>query len=188
LPSYLKYGLKSSSDYKKQFREKPDIPAIGVMGLFDIYRDNVYFVWEGNLKVIKINIASGYIEPKPFGMQPPYYIKPHASEKLLEARSKRDKNVIVNERARMSYVRNIFVSSKYILVIYEGPINQGNASNFRIQFYTFDGDFIKDAPIQGQPGHSMWFGKDENILYSLSSKSSSEDDRNYLILKYQIYE
>lgn len=187
LPSYRKYGLQSFKEYEIQNRSKSVIPVIGIRGFFDINRDEVYFVWEGNLKIIKLNIVSGGIDTNTFGIQPPHYIKPYASENLLEARKKEDFNVIQKELAKMSYVRNIFVNSKDILVIYEGPVKQSSATNFRMQFYTLDGNFIKEVLVPGQFDNKMWFDKDMHILYSLSRRSDTFGE-HYFILKYEIHE
>lgn len=188
LPSYTKYGLNSFHEYEKKYRGNLDIPAIGVKGWFDINKDDAYFIWEGDLKVIKLNVISGEINPKSFGMKPPHYIKPYASENLLSYRGPKYLDLTRVERTKMSYVRNIFISSKYLLVIYEGPFKQDNGANFRLQFYTFDGDFIKEVPIPGAPDHKMWFDKGGNILYSLCGSNASGVRKDYFILKYQIVE
>ena len=188
LPSYLKYGLNSPHDYEIKYRGKLDIPAIGIKGWFDIHRDDAYFMWEGNLKVIKLNVVSGEIHPKSFGMKPPHYIKPYASENLLRFRGPQHLNLAGVERKKMSYVRNIFVSSKYVLVIYEGPIKQDSGANFWLQFYTLDGDNIKEVPIPGAPDHKMWFDKDRDIIYSLCGNKTNTSGEEYFILKYKIVE
>jgi hypothetical protein len=187
LPSYYKYGLESIQEYENQYRKKPDIPVIGINGLFDIYGDYAYFVWEGNLRIIKINIISREIDVKPFGMQPPHYVKPFASQKLVDSLRKRDIKMHESERMKMSYVKNIFTSSKYVLVIYEGPLNKDKKSNLWIQFYTLDGNFIRDVPIPGKPGSRMWFDKQRHILYFLSDGSDTSGV-HYFIYKHEIFE
>lgn len=184
LPSYIKFGLKSNREFEIQFLEKYEILAIGVQSWFDIHKDDAYFLWEGRLKVIKLNIVSPEIEANPFGMQPPHYIKPYASSKLLEGFNKDDSNLIQIERAKRSYGRNILVNSKYVIIIYEGPVNPENASILRIQFYTLDGDFIKEESILNSPTH-IWFDKNKAILYFLSRKMG---ENGYYILKYGINE
>jgi hypothetical protein len=189
LPSYLKFGLKSSLEFEKKVIEADEISAIGLKGLFALHKDVAYFLWEGNLKVIKLNILSGNIEQKTFGKQPPHYIKPFVSNKLVEY-YRMDKKLELNksEKAKMSYVRDIFVNDRYVMIIYEGPVKQNNASNFRIQFYTLDGDFIKEEFMSETPTHKMWFDKNKSILYFLSCKTGGESGQSYSILKYQIHE
>jgi hypothetical protein len=184
LTTFQKFGFKSFEEYEKRSKEMRDI---GIGAWFDIYKDYAYFVWEGNLKITKINIDTKTINSKPFGTQPSHYVKPYISKKLIEAFHKRNPDQIRSEKPKMSYVKNIFVTSKYILLIYEGPIIPGKGSNFILQFYTLDGDFLREVPIPGQPDQRMWFDKDRNILYSLCNKSS-QNPEDYFVLKYKIYE
>lgn len=187
LPSNLKYGLRSLREYEDQYLGKPDIRTIGIKGWFDIYKDNAFFVWEGNLKVIKLNIVTGKIEPNPFGNQPPHFVKPYVSQELFKSRLNKDLEQYAREKSKMSYVRNIFVSSRYVLVIYEGPVKQDKKSNYQIQLYTLDGNFVRELPISIQPDPRMWFDRERDILYSLSNKSNV-DRVDYFILKLTIFE
>ncbi|MFC2140818.1 hypothetical protein ACFLQP_00795 [Acidobacteriota bacterium] len=188
LPSYTKYGLNSFRQYEKEYRSKLDFIAMGILGWFDIYKDIAYFIWEGNLKIIKINFLTGKIDTKHFGTQPPHYVKPYASEKLLESYDKQDFNITRKEKSKMSYVRNIFVNSKYVLVIYEGPIKQDSGANFWLQFYTLDGGFIKEVPIPGALDRKMWFDKGRDILFSLCENKENASGKGYFISKYIIVE
>ncbi len=178
LPSYQKYGFNSHREFEVEIY-KDNIGAIGINGWFDIQGDVVFFVWEGDLRIIKINIKSQEITT--FGEKTSSYIKPYASKKLLEARQNRNFNVTRSEKEKMSFVRNIFTNPKYVLVIYEGP----NPKNFRLQFYTLEGTFKGEVPIPGQPNWKMWYDKNGNFLYSLSNNS---DKGVYFILKYKILE
>ncbi len=184
LPAHHKYGLKSSKEYEYQVHGKPNIRAVGRKGWFDVDEkgEYVYFVWEGHLKIIKLNMKSG--ELSSFGKESSHYIKPKG-EKLLESRRSRDLKKILAERAKMSYVTDIFTTIKHVLVIYKGPIKEGMGSNFRLQFYTLKGAFVEEVPIPGQPDYKMCLDKEKKILYSL--KSSGENSR-YFILKYKISE
>lgn len=172
LPSYSMYGFNSPHKFEEKYYKR-HIPAIGVWGFADIYSDNAYFVWEGNLAVITLDIVTGEVSPKTFGYRPPDYVQPHASKKLVEAVETRNGNLLENEIARMSYVTNIFTTPKRVFVIYKEPVTQDSesGSNYRLQFYTLDGNIIKEEPIPGQPSHKMWLDKDKKILYSLSNGS-----------------
>jgi hypothetical protein len=184
LPSYQKYGLKSHQQYATEYRRKPDIKIIGRKGWLDIQGENIYYVWEGDLRIVKINLESG--KSNFFGKKTPGYVKPYASKKMLETRSKRDFNAFRKEKTKMSYVKNIFTSPKYALVIYRGPAKKVNDSNFQLQFYTLEGDFINEVSIPGKPDHKMYFDKDRSILYSLKSESDDDLNEHYLIIRYQI--
>jgi hypothetical protein len=186
LPSSDKFELSSTSpsDFETKYLKK-HIPVVGIKGFFDIYRDDAFFVWEGNLKVIKINIESGELAPQPFGMRPPHYVKPYTTENMINWKREGEDNLIENEKAKMSYVKNIFVSSRYVMVIYQGSVNQGNALSFWMQFYTLDGDFINEVNISDQLDWRMWFDKDTQILYSFKEELSKKDGK-FFILKYKI--
>jgi hypothetical protein len=191
LPSYYKYSQKSYLDYEVNYRKKPNIPAIGIMAWFDTDKDNdnIYFVWEGNLKIMKFNSESGEIvqNPDTFGEQTSNYVKPNPREELFEARRKRDHKKIRNERGKWAYVRNIFTSSKYVFVLYEGSIKQYRSTNFWLQFYKHDGEYIEEIPIKAPPGSKseMWMQEEEHVLYFLSSESR-EDREYYFVSKYKI--
>ena len=182
LPSYYKYGLKSFKEYKSKYKES-EIPSIGIRGWLDVYGDDVYFAWEGDLRIIKLNIKTRDLIF--FGKKTSHYVKPFASEKLIKGHRVGDINLTLGERAKMSYIRNIFAIPKYVLVIYEGPVKKDKETNFRLQLYSLNGDFLKDLPIPGKPDHKMWFDKEKKILYSLSTGKPTEQPR-YSILKYKI--
>lgn len=186
LPTYYKYGFNSFDEFETEYIGKSDIKAVGVKGFFDIQGDYIYFVWEGDLKIIRVNINSK--ELTSFGEKTPHYIKPYASKRLLEARRNKDINIMRHERDRMSFVRDIFTTSDYVLVVYEGPVkqNQEKSSRFRLQFYELNGEFVKDVPIPGNPDNKMWFDKDRYILYSLCHQSQAEGKKEYFILRYSI--
>lgn len=184
LPAYYRYGLKSYREYEIQHLRKPDIPTIGIGSWFDIHGDDVYYIWEGNLKIIKININSG--KRSFFGQKTSYYIKPFASKQMIDGRRNRNLNIVQSEKSKMSYIRDIFASSKYVLVIYEGPVKQDKKSNFILQFYTLDGKFLEEIPIPGKPDKRWCCDKEKDILYSLASEIRDDLNEEYFILEYKI--
>ncbi len=178
LPSYEKFGLNSWQEYQEKYVDEPYIRIVGIDAWFDIQGDFAYFVWEGDLRIIKININSG--ERTSFGMRPANYIKPYATEEMKKSLKNYDIAGIERERAKMSHIKNIFTSSKYVLVIYKGP---GSIS--RLQFYDLGGQFINEVSIENQPEQSkMWFDKDKDILYFLPV--SKEERKDYFVSKYHI--
>lgn len=180
LPSYLKFGLKHPQEFNTKLLIEDDIITIGTEGWFDVQGEDVYFVWEGDLRILKINIKSRekstFIGEKTFR-----YIKPHVSDIMRKARRSRNFKTVRSEMAKMSYIRNIFASPQYVLIVFEGP----GESNFWMQFYTLDGNFIKEVHIPGPPGWLMNFNKDKDMLYSLSRK---ERDGPKYLMKYKISE
>jgi hypothetical protein len=117
LPGYLKYGLNSEEDLKKELFRKPDISAIGGLAYFDIHGDFAYYIWGGDLKIFKINLKTKAM--KTFGEKTSNYIKPYASKRLLNSFGRgtiQSANITGTERKKMSYVRQIFTTKKHVLV------------------------------------------------------------------------
>jgi hypothetical protein len=184
LPSYHKYGLASQREFGNRYLNKPDIRGIGISAWFDNRGDDVYFAWEGDLKIIKINIKSRKLDF--FGKKTPHYVKPTASKALLEARRARKGSLIESEWDKMSYVTNVFAGTEYVLVFYKGPVKKGGASNVRVQFYSLAGEYLADIPVPGNPGSKMSFDKDKNILYSLTNELDDELSEKYSVFEYRI--
>jgi hypothetical protein len=182
LPSHHKYGLKDYKEYILKYTRGFEIRSIGIAGWIDIKGDDVYFVWEGDLKIIKINLQTN--DAIWFGQKSRRYFKPSASENLIKAYSQRDSDPLVRERRMMTFVRNVFVGHKYVFVIYEELMQRGKQKIIRMQLYTLAGDFLKDVPIPETPNKMMWFDKKNSILYSLSNKG--EKPRGYFVLKYKL--
>ena len=184
LPSCRKYGLNSTKEFEIEYMGKQVLPAIRLKGFFDIDKDYAYYIWEGNLKVLKININTGEISSNFSSQKSIHYVKPFASQKLFESYKTMNIKEVETEKAKMSYIKDIFATSKWIMVIYEGPLDPVSGPNSRIQFYTLDGVFIKEETIPGQPDHRMWFDKGRSILYSLSREEGKTGQ--YFISKYKI--
>jgi hypothetical protein len=186
LPSYKKYGLKSFDEYETKYRRQPDIGVIGIGGWFDLHEDDVYFAWEGDLRIIKQNIRTG--EVSYFGRKSANYVKPYATKKLINSISTRDFKTTQQEKAKMSFVRSIFTSKKHVLLVYEGPVKNDKNPGFMIQFYMFNGDFVEEIPIPGEPDRKMYFLKNKNILYSLTSELDEDLNEIHYMLKFDVYE
>jgi hypothetical protein len=188
LPGYLKYGLNSEDELNKELFRKPDISAIGGHSYFDIHGDFAYYIWEGDLKIFKINLNTKTIST--FGKKTANYIKPYASKRLINTfgiRSKKSAKIRSQERNKMSYVRQIFASKKHVLVIYEARDSNHNDLGYMMQFYTLDGNFVKEIVMPRKPGPGMCFDKQKNVLYSITPVPEGDLDESHYILKYKIH-
>ncbi len=180
LRSFQKYGLSQSEKSKAGSLRQ----ALGVIGRFDVEGDDIYFVWEGDLRITKLNISTK--KTQVFGpgvkMKTKYKSPADIVNELLDNRTHGRFHLYRIVKFKRSFVRNVFTSAKYVFVIYEGP----GKSKFWLQFYMLNGNFIKEVPIPGQPDRRMCFDKDKGILYSLVSSKSKEKKKDFLILKYKI--
>ncbi|MCK5058209.1 MAG: hypothetical protein KAT34_16270 [Candidatus Aminicenantes bacterium] len=184
LPSYRKYGLDSPAEYNEKYMNGVGIRMLGISGWFAVQDDFAYFAWEGDLKIIKMDVKSGREVPfeRAVRKHSPYK-RPSTSPNfsaLLEGYKAKDPEIIRREKDKMFFVRHVFTNSKYVYVVYEGPVNQ--RSRFRLQVYNLRGDSVANSPIPGQPGTPMFFDRKCNTLYSISKSGKN----NYSVLKYEI--
>ena len=171
LPSYKKYHLANEEEYQREYFKKPRLSAIGIQAFIDVSEDYVYFVWEGKLKIIKIDLRTGK-QISVFGHKTNYYVEPPVPKKT-------PRQLTRAEKARMSFVKDVFATPQHVFVVYEGP----NRGNFRIQMYTSEGKFSGDIPFPGSTYQNMWFEKESYTLYSLL-----KDKKESRVLVYKIYE
>jgi len=190
LESYLKFGFDSRGKYEQSIYN-PELTTIGLGGVLAFNGKDVYFAWIGDLKIFKININSKKIQF--FGEKTnKCYVKPFSSEELMKGYRSMDSKTRQIEKEKMSYIRGIYTTSKYVIVVYEGPKNQRNGEKFWMQFYSiFDDRFRFEVPLPRNFDRRMWFDNNRNILYSLSyQETNGENGSNghkYTILKYRIY-
>lgn len=176
LPSYQKYHLANDEEYQIEYSEKLALPAIGIIAFIDVYGDDVYFVWEAKLKIIKINLKTK--EKTVFGQLTPHYTEPVASEELVKAYRDRDYKKVWKKKMKMSFVRDIFATPRHVFIVYEGP----DQNNFRMQMYTPGGSLLDDNAIPGKSYSKMWFDKNSYKLYSFSYI----DKKDFQILIYKV--
>ncbi len=193
LPTEMKYGLDSFREYNKKYWDSPELQAIGIGAFCDIYNDDAYYVWEGNLKVFKINVNSKKIES--FGKKTANYIQPKATRVLINSDKTSNPKAYLNEKVKMSYVQSVFASKKFIFLIYNKPKKSFDdpKSDFLIQFYSNKGEFLKEIPINEKAIYvRFFFKKDTNDLYCLCIDSKVgkdvEFEDNYILKKYRISE
>ncbi|HLP44375.1 MAG TPA: hypothetical protein VK469_00405 [Candidatus Kapabacteria bacterium] len=180
LSSFEKYGLKSNEEYEIEYRQKPNIKAKGINSCFDVQGDDVYFAWEANYKIIKLNLKSRQVSY--FGQKPRNYVEP-AADKLVEAFQKRNNEMMKTARESMSYIAKVFTTDVFVLVIFAGPFNQANGFNYTLQLYDLNGKYLGETAVPGQPEDRMHFDKGRKILYSLLRNSVNS---GYIISKYMV--
>ncbi len=170
LPAWKKYNLEKNDDFGKLYRDEQILPAIGTRAFFDIRNESIFFVWEGALKIIRLNMDTGRIEDE-FGEVSSFYIAPQGKT-LAGYRKRRQLDEWRKAKKNMSYLKNIFVSSCYehVYLVYSVPPDTGDEiSGLRLQVYdSKDGKFhfLDEFEIPGA-GPQMFFDKKTNELYAL---------------------
>jgi hypothetical protein len=181
LTSPQKYHL-SDEEYRREY-DRQAIPAIGIMSFIDIDGDNLYYLWECKLKIIKIDLRTGK-RIGTFGRKAGTYREPVATETMIKSYRDSDSTGLQRERDRFSYIRDIFATPQYVIVIYEGPNESG--INFRLQIYSPEGRLLGDRAIPGIPANSyqkIYFDKQSHKLYFLST---SRENTDHQILIYSV--
>lgn len=186
LPNELKYGY--TSDKKKQFlndwKGRKNFSSFDPSGYFDIYKNDIYFIWPGDLRIIKINIKDK--STKIFGHKTNNYIKPFVSRELIEANRNRDSAAIRELRKNMSYVGGVFVTTKFIGLIYRGKFdNSLDGGPVFIQFYTHGGKFLEEFRIKDVIGNvyldrTFYYSRDKSKLYFLNRKETQDNENDYI--------
>lgn len=187
LPSHQKYNLEDFEAYTTEYKQKQIIPAIGIKAFIDIHGDDLYFVWVGALRIIKINLKSQ--KKAFFDHEHPNYAKPDA-EALRSSYMKQDFKTTWKKREEYSYVKDIFASTGHVFVLYRTGKNKKNkSSKYRLQVYTSEGDCLTNLEVPNEPGGRMWLDKEISDgcydLYALP-KESKNSDGNFSILHYNI--
>ena len=190
MPSGIKYGLAPFMDWRKIYQIRPDIDAIGSNGRCDREGENAYYVWEGNLRVITINMKTGLIGS--FGEKTGNYVKPVISKRMIEAKQKLNTKAYHEEKSRMSTVESLFAGSRYVGLLYKSPVKKAanhNASSsaFLLQFYTPEGKFLKETVVSDKYS-KMLMEQQGNNVYFLGSFLDEDLNEIFEILKYKIIE
>jgi len=184
LSAHEKFDMANQAEFISRLYETPDLLGVEGIGRFACHKNQIYFARSGDIKVRQLSDQTN--EKKVFfGKTTKNYRKPFRSKRLSEAYQLDDSKLIRNEWDKMSFVRHVFTSSKHIILIYEGPIRGKSSPKFRMQFYDFNRNFIKELPIPGRPASKMWFDKEKNVLYSLSNSKDTKRE-GYFISVYLI--
>jgi len=88
----------------------------------------------------------------------------------------------------MSYVKEIFTTKKYVVLVYSLPAKNNQESIFLGQFYTLEGKLQEEIPFPGKASGTMYFDKDNDIIYSVVFEPDDDLDELHYLTKYRIRE
>lgn len=186
MPVYYSYGVTSYSEYKASI-DSLLVNMVGGMNKFDIDGNFAYYIWEGNLSIIRIPLSGGKINC--FGHKTDNYIPPFISNEILKTIDLRygKANAYGKARGKMSFVHKIFACSDYVLLIYRGPTRNETLLPYTAQFYTPEGDFIDEVRLPAYHYCMPFFlDKEKNILYSVAEGEGEADEERYFVIKMQV--
>jgi len=186
MPVYYSYGVTSYSEYKAN-EDTPIMNMSGATKKFDIAGDFAYYIWEGNLSIIRIPLAGGKITR--FGHKSDNYLQPFVSKEILQTYDSRYNSGLAYGKARekMSFLHKIFACNDYVMVIYRGPTRNETLLPYTAQFYTLEGDFINEVRLPTFHYRMPFFlDKEKNILYSVAEGEGEADEERYFVIKMQV--
>lgn len=189
LPSHVAFGYTSIKQFMKDNNEK--ISYIGAFQFFDVSDDSIFFVWTGDIKIIKIDMKTRKLTY--FGNKTENFIKPTFTPAIERAFRQKDHRLIYKLRRQMSYVRNVFVSNNsHVGVVYVGPFKDNLLKVFLL-IYTTGGEFLKEVKLLNAKASNhyeiyFYFSKNDNRFYILDTETTKEFDQLYKIHEYRIEE
>jgi len=187
LPSYVKYGFKSAYGFDRKYGE---ISPIGVTAHFHVHGDYVYYVWEGRLRIVRINLKTKKMGT--FGQETKNYVRPKVTKGILEARRIRKGIIERKEKEKMSWVTGVFADEDFIGLIYTNFDKVSSLWKAFLQLYSPEGELMSevalpDAVTYVMGGPSNFYKKDDQHLYILSRRLNEEGYMDeYEIFKYKI--
>lgn len=183
-----KYGFSSFRGYESK---KKEVLPLGSAGYCAVVDDNIYFVWEGDLRIIKIDRATRRHEA--FGQRTKNYTKPAVTRALDQAFESRTVQDIEAEYQKMSFVNGLFADKDFIGVIYQNYDHQTALWKMFLQLYSLDGKLLKEAAlpeaetyVNFRCNNSFYDCADRTLYYlSITYDPATSLDR-YKIIKYRI--
>ena len=188
LPEEVKYGFPSFREFNSK---KGTVLDLGSAGFCDVLGDSIYFIWEGNLKVIKINRTAKTWES--FGEKTPNYRQPEVTQAVKDAIARRSLKDIEAEYSKMSFVNGIFADEKFVGVIYQNYDRKISLWRMFLQLYTPAGKLIQEEALPDAVtyidfrANNSFYDRARKRLYYLSIRYDKESGLDkYEILEYQI--
>ncbi len=194
LPMYYKYGFSSQKHLDVKYTD--EVAPLGLYAFVDINRDDAYFVWKADIKILKIDLKTNSIK-KTFGHKSGNYIQPYMTKRRLELDKSGNIEKVYKEDRKMSWITGIFTASDYVGVVYANYLKKISSWQYFLQLYSMDGKFLDELKLKDAiqsthfPLNTFCFNKKEQILYFLSryvveADDADEIDDKYSIVKYKI--
>ena len=189
LPIATKYGFKSYREFQNEDKRTRFYSTLSRVGYCDWQGEHVYYVWQGDLKIFKIDVQSK--KTIYFGNKTSHYVQPFVTKNMITARERRDRKTNTEVKSNMSIIIGLFVHNDYLGVMYTRVSKSKDSKpGPMLQFYTLDGKFLDEVEMPGYPSSSSFFRKSDNTIFSVDiegvdNENQDLDDKKY-ILKYEI--
>jgi len=194
LPFELQFGPKSKPvDFNKLRKlgptQLPDYIALPQWKYCDFYQDDIFFIWTGNLAIIKININDKKVNY--FGRKTENYVKPNVSRQFKKAYLEHNSKEYRDHIQEMSWVAKLFADRNFVGVIYSNFDKENSRWKAFVQLYDHKGNFILENQLldfsSSYERGTYFYDKEKRILYCLSDHIRGEEVVFYISM-YKIIE
>lgn len=179
MPWAIRYGMKPGSDYMQKHLAHAAQLGLG-MSYFDLVGDDVFYVWEGELRIIRINLKSRTWSF--FGKETANFVRP----RLIGARSRRPAD------DKFSRIWGIFADKEKVLLFYANPNPDFKRLKVFFQVYDLDGTFLGELPFADSAEmvdviRYAYHRESGSILVPETVIDETGTKIRYYIKKYQIF-
>jgi len=188
LPEEVKYGFTSFDQFDSH---RLSTVPVGISGYCDVFGNTIYFVWEGDLRIIKINkLTYGY---EFFGEKTNNYVKPRVTKKLEESFQNLSLKDTLAEFSKMSFITGIFADKDFVGVIYQNYDQESSLWKMFLQLYTPEGKLLHETALPNAVtyidfhANNSFYDREKHILYYLSITFDEKTALDkYEMMKYRI--
>lgn len=191
IPIENKFGFNSFSKFRIENKNNRKMPIIGFFGFCDWWLNNTYFVWEGNLRIIKTNIKTK--KTNIFGEKTIFYKQPFVSKIMIRGQKERNIKLLSKGKRKMSYIHGLFANKDFVGLLYGNYSRDLSGWKIFLQLYTPEGKFLKEKILPGvlvssnyKPAPTYFFVKNKNLLYYMYHKIDKDLNDIYTIATYKI--
>ena len=189
LPVEIRYGLKSIEEYDQKYQDLSKITS--QLGFLDTYGDNVYYVWDALLRIVKINLKTK--QQKFFGKETKDYTRPKVSREIIKAFNQRDVKKIEEEWDKMSRVVGVFAGEDIMGVLYTNLDKNLSLWKATLHLYNLEGELLREEKLPYAEDYGRFlrnfYDEENDYLYILSRHFNEETSIDeFEILKYKIKE
>jgi hypothetical protein len=162
IPRYQIFGYSSQDEYEKHFAD--DIAPLGMRVLCAQYRENVYAIWDRNLKIFKKNSKTKDINF--FGEKTRQFIPLKNTKEFHTAYKNKNIKKLQEMIHKCSFISTIAATDKYFILIYHNI--KDSKKYVYVQFYDNTGDFLeeKELPLPSRYG-MFYISPDAKNIYEL---------------------
>lgn len=153
---------------------------------------SVFFVWEGNLRIMRWDLRDQ--KAQFFGKVTNNYIKPYVNRSFRESYSgpKRSYENYMTNKRKMCYVSGLFGGDEFIALVYHRYAAELGHWTTYIQFYSPEGEFINEILVPKAITYDdmierfFYYSRGKRLFYFLSRSLDENFQDQFTILTYSL--